>query len=241
MAKLFKYLIVLIVVLFVAVIVVWGFLPTIISSELTKRAGVPVNIASLQIYPSQISIDHFSIGSPPKSILPESLNIQETDIDAPLTRYFSDDIVIDEITMDSIYLGIEIEKKGSSKSNWSYIMANLNKGKKEAEGKKATKVLIKRVLLTNLNVELAYKDQNGRIQKLQPIKRLELKNISSEGGIPSAQITHIILKEALRNIFSLEGLQNLVEDVINPSSDGFLQPFKGIFGETEEAKLNEKK
>jgi len=228
--KFIKYLIVLIVILFIAVIVVWGFLPNILSTQLTKKAGVPVHISSLQILPGKIALEDFTIGTPPKSVLPKSLSVEKTRIFAPITGYLKDNIVIDTITMDDIYLGIELEKKGSSKSNWSYIMAHLNQGKKEDESKSKTTVLIKKVILTDLDIEMAYRDQKGKIQKLKPIKRLELTNISSEGGIPSAQITHIILQEALRQVFSLEGLQNLIQDAINPDG-GVLDSFKGIFGE----------
>lgn len=230
MGKVIKYLIVVLIILFITVIVLWGFIPKILSSQLTKKMGVPVHISSLQIFPSRISIENTSIGSPPKSVLPKSLLVEETKIYASIFEYFKDDIVIDTITMNDIYLGIELDKQGSSNSNWSYIMGNLSKGKASDKGEEKTKVLIKKVILTNLDIELAYRDQKGKIQKLKPIKRLELTNITSEGGIPSAQITHIILQEALRQIFSLEGLQNLIKNVISPDG-GFLDSLKGIFGE----------
>ena len=54
------------------------------------------------------------------------------------------------------------------------------------------------------------------VRKLKPIKRLELNNISSEGGIPTAQIMDIIMSEMLRNVFSKEGLQNMLEGILSP-------------------------
>ena len=72
------------------------------------------------------------IGNPPNSILPYALQVATLQVSTPLTRFFDDRIVIDLMTMDDVYLGLEFESQGSTNGNWSTIMRNL----KQATGKR---------------------------------------------------------------------------------------------------------
>lgn len=231
MSRLFKVLILLVVLIGVCFVVLWGYLPSIISRELTGKAGVPVHVGAIYFTPSKIGVDDLVIMNPPKSVTKKALSIQETKIMAPLTNYLKSDIYIDEITIDDMFLSIEFDKKGSPNGNWATIMGNLKS--RTSSGGKQRRVFIKRVVLTNVNAVLAYRNERGRVKKLSTIKHLELKNISSEGGIPSSQIMHIILQESLKSIFSLEGLQNLMQDVIAPPEQNILNPFN-LFGDARE-------
>ncbi len=67
----------------------------------------------------------------------------------------------------------------------------------------------------------------------RPIERIELTNISSEGGVPTSQIMNIVMHETLRNIFSKEGLQNMLDGVLNPgdSGGGVMNTLKGLFSD----------
>ncbi len=239
MKKAFIIIFGLIIVLCLAAILAWNMFPTIVSHKLSKRAGVSVTISDIRISPSNLKVDGIRIGNPlGYSKTPRALSADHTTISVPLTRFFDKRIVIDEMTMDDVYIGLEFDSPNSKKGNWTTIMNNMSKSTKEDSDKAKTKgettsVLIKRLVITDLQIELAYKTGGRANRKLRPISRIELTNISSEGGIPTAQIMHIIMEETLRNIFSKEGLQNMLEGILNPSDSGgnAIDTLRGLFSD----------
>lgn len=229
MSRLLKILIAVLITLFIALLIVWTMLPILVSKELSKQAQVPVSMEALQISSSSIHINKLKVGNPPSYTLPKALTVNTIQINAPLSRYFDPQITLDRLVLDDIYVGLEFDSKNSKQGNWSTIMGHLN-GEEPQNSQK--NVLIKKLILTNLSIELAYRDGSAPPKKLQKISRIELDNVSSEGGIPSSVIMKIVMREALHNIFSKEGLQNMIQDAIQnrtPSGAGNL--FKGLFSD----------
>ncbi|NGX51108.1 MAG: hypothetical protein K1060chlam2_00965, partial [Chlamydiae bacterium] len=196
-------------------------------------------IADIHFSSSKIEADQIRVGNPRGyNKTPRALSIDSFSADVPLTRFFDDNIVIEEMLLDDVYLGLEFDSPRSKKGNWTTIMNNVSRNttseKKKAKDKgETTSVLIKKLILTDLKVELAYKTGGQPNRKLRPIRRLELTNISSEGGIPTNQIMHIVMQETLRSIFSREGLQNMLEGVLDPGNRGgsAIDTLKGLFSE----------
>lgn len=230
MGKLGKIVLSLVVLLLIALMIIWASLATIVSHKISDQAKVPVSIESLQFTLSSIHMSNFNMGNPPGWVQKTALTIGDTKIDAPLSHYFRKKLVIDTLHMDDVYIDLEFEKKGSKKGNWTEIMNNL--GDKSGSKNKDSEILIKRLILTNVNVDLVYKSPDGQVQKLRPISRIELKNVSSKGGIPSSEITRIVMQQALRNIFSKENLENMLQDVIDGNDKGGF--FKGLFNHAGE-------
>lgn len=229
----------LIVILCLAGILVWNMFPTIISHKLSKRAGVSVTISDIRLSPETLKVDGIRVGNPSGySKTPRALSVDDMTVNVPLTRFFDKKIVIDEMTMDDVYVGLEFDSPNSKKGNWTTIMNNMSQSTKEDHEKakskgETTSILIKRLVITDLQIELAYKTGGKANRKLRPIDRIELTNISSEGGIPTAQIMNIVMQETLRNIFSKEGLQNMLEGVLSPgeSGGGVMNTLKGLFSD----------
>lgn len=216
-------------------IIGWNTLPSWVSGALSKRAKVPVSIEALRFLSPGIEVERIRVGNPPDSILPHALQVGSLQVHAPLRRFFDDQIVIDLVALNDVYLGLEFESQGSARGNWSTIMRNLKQStgtEKEAAAKKgkSTSVLIKKLVITNLNIDLVYRKGDQRVRKLKPIPRLEFTNISSEGGIPTAQIMDLILSEMLRNVFSKEGLKNMLDDVLSPKGST-QDALKGLFSQ----------
>ena len=225
MSRFFKLLILLIIILFVLVIIAWGFLPSYLSSELSSKTKVDVKIESLQFSPHTIKIDRVTIGTPPKSKFNKSMSLEKAVFDAPIWNYFKRKIHISEIHLRDMDLNIELNGPEGTDGNWSYILNNLSKSSKKSDDK-GSSVFIDRLVLTNIQIKL-YDHKKGTMQELKPIDRIELKNISSEEGIPSAQIMNIILRETIRNVFSIQGLEGLLQDVLPTDKRGFFNFFKG--------------
>lgn len=226
----------IILVVFLAIVIFlcigWVRLPDMVANNLAKKMQVSVEIDDIVIRPGLIGIKKLNIGSPPGYKLPRSLSVDEIRVNAPLLHYFDQNVVIEEIDLNNVYLGLEFAKKGSKKGNWSLIMQNYSQAteagaEKEKNGKS---VLIKKLILNNVKVDLAYKD-TGQVQHLKPFDRLEFTNVTSEGGIPSDQITSLIMQQMLGEIFSKENLQNMIEGFMQSRQQGIqnmLSPFKNL-------------
>ena len=243
MKKFFNTLLGLILIVIVVLVVVlflgWSRIPDMVANHLSKKMKVPVGIEAIHFTTDSIKIDQLEIGSPKGYTLQKAFSSDTLLVKAPLTHYFQDQIVIDEIKIDQIYLAIEFERPGSSKGNWTTIMQNYKNAtthsppSSQATSSKTNKpgksVLIKRLLLTNINVDLAYKEGGVPLKHLKPISQLEFTNITSQKGIPSEQITQLILEQALRSIFDQENLQNMIEGFMQSPQQGvqnLLSPLK---------------
>ncbi len=230
MARFLKYFAGFLVILFILLIIGWNMVPKIVSSKLTKEMQVEVSIDDIGLSPWSISVHKLSVDNPSGSILPKALTLAEIDVNVPMTHFFNKEIVIPTMTLDDMYLALEFEAPKSKKGNWTTIMQNLSDSSGPSEKSKDDdrSVLIKHLILTNVDVDLAYKS-TGQVRKLKPIARIDLYNISSKGGIPTAQIMNIVMSEVLRNIFSAENLQNMLQDIIKPDPNQYLDKLKSLF------------
>lgn len=234
MARFLKYFVGCLVVLFILLIIGWNILPGMVSSKLTERAKVAITIRDISLSPWSISINRLKVANPSGSILPEALKISDIDINVPMTHFFHKEIVIPTMTLDKVYLALEFDSPKSKNGNWTTIMSNLNSDHKESKGESDRSVLIKHLVLTNVEVDLAYKS-TGETRRLKPISRIDLYDISSSGGIPSAQIMNIVMEQVLRNVFTKDNLRNMLQDVLTPGSDSnqFLDKLKDLFEREE--------
>lgn len=227
-----------IVVLVLVGIFCWNMLPSWISHKLSERAQVSVSIEAIRLGTSSIKVDKIRVGNPPDSVLDTALEVKSLYIGTPFTNFFDDNIVIEEMRLDDVYLGLEFESQRSSKGNWSEIMQNVKdstgKEKQEASAKgKSTSVLIKKLIITDLKIDLAYRTGDKGVRRLRTIDRIELENISSEGGLPTTQIMDIVISEMLHSVFSKEGIQNMLDNIVpgGNSGGGAVDTLKGLFSD----------
>lgn len=231
--RLFGWILLLSIVLTIATLIGYSRLPDIASKYLSKHLKVAVTIEDIHLSSDEIEIDNIEISNIPGSILSKALSVQKTIFKAPLKTYIKNKILIDKILLDDIYLGLEFESSKSTEGNWSTLMTNLQSNQKSSSEKtKETEVIIKELVLTNIRVEIVYKQEGSAVKKLAPIDRIVLKNISSKEGIPSDQITKIVLNQMLKSVFSKENLKNMLEGVLEEPKtnlETILQPFKNLF------------
>jgi uncharacterized protein involved in outer membrane biogenesis len=223
MNKVFSGIFALIVIVIIAAVLVvffgWSRIPDMLAGRLSDKLQVHVAIDDVNLSMNSINIQKIEVGNPSGYTLSKAFSAEQILISAPITTYLHKEVVIERLDIDNIYLGLEFNKQGSKKGNWSTLMANLKAS--EASSSSDKTVLIRKLVLTNISITLAYSDGSKPPKKLSRIPRLEFDNVSSEHGIPTEQISEIIMREMLKSIFSLEGIQNMLE--------GFLEsPQKGI-------------
>ncbi len=235
--KLSSIILIIIIALVALAFVGWSKAPDWISARLSKGMQVKVVIDDIDLATHAITVQKVSIGSPKGSLLPKSFSCERILLEAPLTRYLDQHVDIEQINLDHVYLGLEFEAKGSKEGNWSTIMRNMKTSspatiQPQETSKTSRSVLIKKLVITDIAIDLVYKNEGGTVRHLAPIDRLEFTNISSEGGIPADQITQLVLAQTLRSVFEKENLENMLEDVFNmpkTTLEQFTGPFKSLF------------
>ena len=232
MKTLLKWVAIAILAIAVVLMVVWSFVPGMLSRDLSEKAGVPVSISSVGVTPWSLTVSDFVMGNPRGSTLSKALAVGTTKVHAPFYRYFKDKIIIDTVNMNNIYLGLEFDKPFSAQGNWTQIMRNFDRNTK-GNGKP---VLIKKLVITNMDIWMAFRDNPSQQPKrLKGINKMVLKNVSSEQGLPLGAITNQVVGAMLFEVFKREGIQNMIEGIFSPGggSSGIFGGFNNLFGITE--------
>lgn len=222
---------------FIFLFVMWSRLPDMASRELSKTLGVNVEIGDIRLSPSQITVQSLDISNPPGFRLSYALTTQNIDILAPFSRYFHNDIVIDEIDLSNVYIGLEFDSPKGARGNWTAILNQTEKSQASSSKLASEKtILIKKLVLTNIQPDLLYRSE-GKIRHLPTIPRMELKNISSKGGNFSDQLMNSALGQMVKEIFIQENLKDVFDNIFKQIPGGNGNPvdiLKGFFGSAEE-------
>jgi hypothetical protein len=234
----------IIIIISVLVFFSWKYLPSWISDDLSQKAKVPVSITRLTLTPNNIGVYGLKVKNPKEFRLAYALKVKKIQSKAPLRSYFHDNVIIDQLDLNTVYLGLEFESPVNSKGNWTAIMNNLRGSLREDSSKEEKssqkKVLIKKLIIRNLDIDLLFKTGKKDIKRLKPIPYMEFKNVSSEGGMPTSQIMNLIMSEVLKEVFSKENLMNMLKGTLDSPGRGGAEVFnslKSLFSQLEETKL----
>ncbi len=243
----------MIVVAILAIVVIgfiaWARVPDMAANHLSKKLKVPVKIDDVSLGWQNLRINDVEIGNPPKSILPRAFACREIAVMAPFLHFLNKDVVIDEIDVNDVYLGLEFDSATSTNGNWTRIMSNMNSSSDSGNTQKKNKtpqptpttertVLIRRLVLNNINVDVLYRKDGSKVKKLPTINQIVLTNVSSEGGLPMDQVMNSVLGQMLRSVFEKENLKNMLQDLIQQPGNQiqqWIQPFKGFFNANPES------
>ena len=220
----YRVIISLIILIIIAISICYKILPSILSHSLSKKMEVSVDISAITLGMSEIGIKRVRIGNPPSSILPAALEVSSINFDVPMSHFFKKNIVIPRITLSDVYLGLEFKSKGNNNGNWTFIMNNLSPSSSEGSD---VDVLIKELFLYNIRVDIAYRNDPRNVKTIT-FPQLKFYNVTSKGGIPSEQISRLVMRQVLKQIFSTENLQDMLKSVLEPTNgaNGLL---KGLF------------
>ncbi|MCL6755566.1 MAG: AsmA family protein [Candidatus Rhabdochlamydia oedothoracis] len=223
-----KLVVVILIALIIFAFIAKSRLPDIVSNKLSKKIHVPVQIDDIHLNWNRIDIDKITIGNSSGSVLPKAFSCDRLFSIAPFTNYLKRHVIIDQIKIDNVYLGLEFKAPLSTDGNWSKIIDQINTSSTST----FRTVLIRKLILTNIDVDLVYISEGNSVKRLRRIDRIELNDVSSEEGIPANQITSLVIKEMIKHVLQEQNLQNMIKDVIKNPEKGIkriLNPFKKIF------------
>lgn len=209
---------------------------TYLSGYLSEHFEVPVAINNMRLDWNSIYIHDIDISNPEKSTLPTALKVEKTHLKAPLPTYFKNDIEVEEIRLDNIYTSIEFYDKSNNVGNWTVLIHKFDTnesfgrraGRKSSVEPTGQSVLIKKLIMTNITIDL--KLYGRSVKRLRTIPYLEFENVGTEKGFPVEEITEIIVQQLMGHIFSLEGLSSMFKSVIELPASAAGGLIKGIFG-----------
>lgn len=199
----------MLLIIFAALVFLWLIKAPILSSYLTSRLKVPVSMGSISIWPSESTIKNFKITNPRGFKLSNALKADQVKIDYQARSLFENPCIIDQISLNDVYLGIEFSSSTGTKNNWTVIGSKIYS---EAHSKE---VIIHKLILENITVEIkGVQAQYLKLSEKQTISRMEFDEIDSKQGFPTKELIGKIFKEAgLEEILNPEGL---IEDLTNP-------------------------
>lgn len=232
-----RWITIVFLIIFLGGYLTWARIPDLLSSSISKRLNVLVQIGSIGLFPSKIAISKLHIGNPSGYKLPEALSINEILCKALFTHYFKDQIIIDELVLNTVYVGLEFDSIKGASGNWTVLFSNLE-SIKESNKKKSTKsLLIKKVYVRNINADVLYHDRGKGVIHLPSIEEMEFDNISSEGGFPIDQLMSSVLGKMLKEVFTRENIKDMIQSLLpNPQDlNQYIRPFKGLFGQNEKS------
>lgn len=224
-----KYVIIAAVIVVAGVIVCWNLAPGWITSELSKMMGVEFTIGHLGVGFDSVSANNLRIANPKGYKFRDALRVREMRAETSIFRLFHKDIVIDRLEGNNIYIDLEFDRRGSTSGNWTVIMGNLEKALENDNKPSDRSVFIKYIILKDITVDLVYRREN-EVMRLKPIRQVVLRNVSTKEKFPLAQLTSLIMKQLLREIFSIQNLGNMLKNILEPGQgNGFVDVFQGIF------------
>lgn len=210
-------------------------LPDVVANKLSKTLQVAVEIGDINVGLNTVTVDNFEINNPRGFKLEHALTTQKIIVQAPLMNYAKNDIVIEEITMNNVYIGFEFESIKGTSGNWTMIMNNAKSSRAQSSKSASEKsVLIKRLVLNTINADLLYQS-DGNIRHLPMIPQIVLVNISSKGGDLTDQLMNSALGQMLKEIFTQENLKHMMDKILEPLPEednpvnNALKPLKGLF------------
>src|SRR5271169_5043516 len=102
----------LIVLLPVSLLLVgWKRAADVIAEAISQKLKVEVRIENIEGDLNHIFIDNVKIGNPSGSELPFAFTCQRIEILAGMPEFLKQDVVIQEIDMDTVYFDIEFNRK----------------------------------------------------------------------------------------------------------------------------------
>lgn len=217
----------LFLIIFLVLHLMWNQVPRKLSQTLSNALQTSVLIGDATIAPAKIGLKKIIINSPRKSQLSRAFSCETLDVNAPIFEYVKDDIVIDLIALDDVYLGLEFDSPQSTSGNWTRLMDNLSRSSQQSDSTKSNKkILIKKLRITNINCQVVYLNKNDRPINLKPISVLEFDNISSDSGFPVEQLSNSVLGKMLKQVFIQQNLADMLNKWMNPQDQlpGMIKP-----------------
>ena len=236
MNKLKSLILIFVMIFVVSLFLGWNYFPYWVSHGLSKKMGTDVSIGYINIAPFSLRVHDFVVENPSQFQLKKALDVSKIKVSSSLFSFMERKISIDKVILEDVYVGVEIESPVDTSGNWSYLLNNMKKNQVPSSESDRT-LLIKNLRIEDLNLDLIVKSQGNKRKKIKTIKLMEFQNVSSDGDLPINELTKIITRELMKEIFKPSNLQYFLKDSIeNPLQEGkdVVNKLKSLFSIAED-------
>ena len=238
MKKIFIGLGVVVLVVVVAAIWLLGSLDKIVKNQIeiigTELTGVPVRVGSVGIEMKNGAgqVRGLRIGNPDGYSAASAFDMSLLRLDIDLKSLGKQPLVLDELTIDSPVVNLEINQRGSS--NLKEILDKVSKNRQQADAKAETKdsgepirigirrLLIKGVTFTESNPLEEGEPRTGTL----PV--IEKTNVGGSSGATPAELGNLIIGELGGEIVK-QAARKKMTDVIDEKTEGIRKGIEGVF------------
>lgn len=193
----------LVLILVGLIVFAWLVKAPVMSSYITEKMGIPVNIGSIGMWPSKTVIHRFTIDNPFGFSHRKAFKADDIVIKYRFGSLTAEPSEIDLIVLDGVYLNIELRDKSGKDNNWAAIAAQM------PEHKSNKRVIIHKLIIRNMTVETQGAGANALgISGTRHFDEMEFNEIDSADGFPT--------KELISRIFQDVGLMQYIQNLIKP-------------------------
>jgi hypothetical protein len=228
------------VVLVVVVAVIWllGSLDKIVEDQIeiigTELTGVPVRVGSVGIEMKNGAgqISGLRIGNPDGYTAANAFDMRLLRLDIDLKSLGKQPLVLDELTIDSPVVNMEINQRGGS--NLKEILDNVSKNSQQADAKAETedsgepiRIAIRRLLIKGVTFT-----ESNPLEEREPrtgtLPVIEKTNVGGSNGATPAELGSLIIGE-LGGQIAKQAATKKITDVIDEKTEGVRKSIEGIF------------
>ncbi|SCA63996.1 hypothetical protein SCG7086_BN_00020 [Chlamydiales bacterium SCGC AG-110-P3] len=182
-----------------------------VSRWMTETLQVESAIKDINYTNRILTLANLHIGTPEGSKSTTALAATEVRVTVDWKSLISNDVLIEEIALDSPLLSFELYSADGSENSWASIINRLNlAGSKEEP---STRYKIQKIVLTDVRIQIENPHIDGSFDNPDPIERIELHDIGSESPLPHRMILATILREVLQQSTIDPALQNMLSNV----------------------------
>ncbi|MDB6082089.1 MAG: hypothetical protein JWO53_1361 [Chlamydiia bacterium] len=163
-----------------------------LSTILSKTLNISMKVKNIQISKHGLLVKGINVQNPQGCTLKNALQVDRIEVKMDwvelvkaLIGVKNKKIVIDQIKIISPQMSVELFTLTGSDTNWKRLLSNMPAGNDEPSSRKFE---IKRLVITNIGLEIKQQNISQSSFKPSPIAKLEFKNLGSDTAASAQEI-----------------------------------------------------
>jgi hypothetical protein len=199
----------------------WIAKAALLSMALSFSTGLPISVADWRMGWRSMELRGISVRTP-DPVYPKGLSIGSVQIKAGLFDFLKHTSRIDSVSINSVFMGVNIRSNGSS--NWGKALSKVtsSKGSGSSSGSSA-RFVIGNFAMNNVTVAMK---RPGKSEKRFGPTSFSVRNLGSQEPMTMGGLMKFIVREVTASIIKKYALPNLLQNIIKTPGN-FL---KKLFG-----------
>lgn len=224
---------------------IWIKRTYLFSQVLSRSLGIEIDIEDFNVSWGKTEITGLRIGNPLGSKISDALRAKQVILKFSPQMLFTGPFIFDEISVDGVFLNLEMYDAGGKKSNWARILdsqeqvpklgseKSIRKKNKEIE---VRNLIVRKLWVNNIKVQV---DHPFLGRSKTEIPRFYATDIGDGAKLSSRQTTRLMIRMVIAYVMNIPQLQGVLKGAINLPKN----VLKGIFfpGKELKVELDEKK